>query len=170
MTIRIENLRKGSIGYKMSNFAVWSPYVNLTTAQDDKDWSGIYLAPDRSVAEGYGSDYLDATGAGSANMHRVLLLQDMKMVVCDDPKLGDGSMAEQDKTALVKAQLASDASIKLDARPLIPSLGRLGYVYKGYHDDEGNWEIIVPNRLSAFLSMLRTSTYRYKGFMLQGPA
>lgn len=52
-------------------------------------------------------------------------------------------------TTLVKAQLPQ--SLGLRAGPLIPELRRQRYFFKGYHDD-ANMEIIVPNKLSAFVS------------------
>lgn len=53
----------------------------------------------------------------------------------------DDDLGESTTTAIVRAQ----------AGPLIPELRRQRYFFKGYHDD-ANMEIIVPNKLSAFVS------------------
>ena len=85
------------------------------------------------LAKGYRTVYLDPnSGNGIAYRHEVHLLQKVQLVVCDDPRLGEGGVEETTKATLMKAQLQQ--AIGLGAGPLIPELGRQGYFFKGYHE------------------------------------
>ena len=160
MAIEIEELKKGVIGFKMASYSDWCPYTNLTTANDSGEWAGLYVSLNKQVAEGYGTDYLDLnSGNGDAFMHVVHLLQQVKLIVCDDRTLGDGGVKGDAKADLVRAQLPK--TIVLKDGPLIPELGRQGYFFKGYHDED-NMELIVPNKLSALVVLMKRVTYTYQ--------
>lgn len=166
MAIIIDQLRMGRIGFKMAKYDRWCPFTNMTTADDSGQWAGLYISPTAEMSMGYAQDCLDEnTGNGNAYLHIAHLLRDLNVLICDDPALGVGDTPGDQKARIVKNQLPPN--IVVGDAPLIPSLGRLGYAFKSYHDQEGNMEIIIPNKLSAFVWMIRQSTLNYEGFFLK---
>ena len=162
MPIQIQNLPKGLVGYKVASFGDWDPYVALTTADDTKDWSGLYVALNRQVAKGYRTDSLNDRGDGTVYLHEVHLLCDVRLAVCDDRQLGDVSIPGETKAAVVRQQLLA-SGLSLRPGPLIPQLGREGYFFMGYHD-EVDIELIVPNNLSALVCLMKATTYTYRSW------
>lgn len=166
MAITIEDLPTGKIGFKGSAFDKWDPFASLTGADDSKEWSGIYIAPEADLAKGYLGDYADEnTGKGTAYIHIVELLSPLKLLVCTDDIIGDGSVSGDVKAKHIKDNMPGE--ISFGAGLLIPRLGQLGYAYKGLHDSEGGMELVIPNKLSAMLTMARYSTHQISGWMVQ---
>jgi hypothetical protein len=164
MAISVQRLAKGPIGFKMASYDTWDSHAALTGARNTGDWSGLYVALKTGLAEGYGVDYLDDKGNGTAYLHEVHLLCDVELLVCDSAELGDGSKGETEKAALVRSQLP--ASIKVPDGFLIPQLGLAGnYFFQGLHDSEGNEELIIPNNHLNLVQLIKPVTYKYKGFM-----
>lgn len=166
MAIQIERLKSGHIGYKVASYGDWNPYIAITSADDSKDWSGLYVALSTDIAKGYRTDGLSGDGYGTAFLHEVKLLNEIDVVVCDDPKLHDESETSDAKAKLVKSQLAS-AGIDIGSNLLIPSLGAKGYFFKGYHDKD-NMELIVPNKLADRITLMKSITYSYQNWCKVG--
>lgn len=165
MPVTIENIPSGPLGWKTTGFSEWNPFTSMTTASNFGDWSGLYVASNKDLAEGYAFDYIDEdSGSGSAFIHEVHLIKSLKVVKCTDPLLGSSSIPESVKTAHIRANLPDQIKESLRGGPLMPSLGQLGYALKCFHDEERNVEIIIPNNLSSFLVFLGTKEMRFKGF------
>jgi hypothetical protein len=161
MAINVENLSKGLIGYKASSFGTWDSSAYQVKADDSKDWSGLYVSLTRKLAKGYRLDYLDQkTGGGTVYLLEVHLLEEVKLLVCDDKSLGDGKIDENTKKKLVIQQLPSSIKVNEDGL-LLPQLGKAGYFFKGFHDPD-DMELIVPNCLCAKVNLIKAVTYQYK--------
>lgn len=151
ITVEKSTLRKGLIGYKVA------PYQNLghlhvlhSSFKEEDDWSGHYVAKTINVASGYRYDYQHPYG------HTVTLLHDMKVLICKGYELENISITGAEKAQMIVNALPLDLKNffnKTSNALLIPTLGKLGYCYQGPHDSEGGIEIIIPQRLIAFVSM-----------------
>lgn len=151
ITIEKSIFRKGHIGYKVA------PYQHLehlqvlhSSLKKENDWSGHYVAKTINVASGYRCDYQHPYG------HTVTLLHDMKVLICKGYELEDINITGAEKARMIVNALPLDIKCFFNATSnalLIPTLGKLGYCYQGPHDSEGGIEIIIPQRLIAFVSM-----------------
>jgi hypothetical protein len=140
MNIEIEDLTEGFIGYKAASYEVWNPETYRDHAANDKEWSGLYVAPLESTASGYLVDMVQG-GEGIAYIHKVELSEDTRVIVCLDEgfKTGNINMAE------LKESLRNAGVDVQDDQLLMPRLGALNYFFKCYNNEEGDLEIIVPN-------------------------
>ncbi|MGG5218847.1 MULTISPECIES: hypothetical protein [Rahnella] len=150
ITIERSILRKGHIGFKVAAYQQLDHMRTLHSSfPREADWAGFYVAKTKNVAAGYRVDYQHPYG------HTVTLIHDMKVLICKGPELENSSITGFAKARMIIDALPEDMKtsvIKLNS-PLIPALGRLGFCYQGPHDDEGGIEIIIPNRLIAFVAM-----------------
>lgn len=163
MAIHIETLPKGLIGYKASGYETWNSSAYQLNADDSKDWSGLYVSLTRKLAKGYRYDYLDeSTGGGTVYLHEVHLLENMNLLVCDDKKIGDGTIDANTKKKLVIQQLPQGIKVNEDGL-LLPQLGQAGYLFKGFHDPD-DMELIVPNRLCSKVNLIKHVTYKFKNW------
>ena len=167
MAIRIETANRGPLGFKAASYRIWDPFLALTLAKDDEDWSGFYLGATRDLAKSYRLTVLegkDERHDASSYLHQVHLLKSVPAIICTDKIIGENSLDEKQKTEFVKMRLPSEIRAQIGSGKLIPSLGRMGYLFKNYHD--GNRvEIIVPNRLCSLLILAGTSEMTHHGFM-----
>lgn len=161
MAIHEETAVPGFIGYKMASYSKYAPHIVISTADNTKDWDGLYVAPNKAVAEGYGPDYLNQHGSGTTYLYEVHLLWPMNLLFCDDDSLGDGTISQDVKAARVREQLTA-ARFKNPAGPLIPGLAAKRRIFKCFHDKEGNHEIIIPNMLAGAVSLIRPEKFTYR--------
>jgi hypothetical protein len=164
MPVTIQNMPMGPLGWKTTSYAAWNPFNTIPILKETDDWAGFYIAPSKEMAEGYGADYLDSYGNGSAFIHEVHLIRSIRCVVCTDALMGSRSVSRSEKAAHIRANLPPEIVSILPSGALIRSLGRLGYALKCYHDEERNVEIIFPNNLSALLILAGTRELEYRGF------
>jgi len=163
MTIRVETLSKGLLGYKSSGYGTWDSSAYRVNADDSKDWSGLYVSPTRKLAKGYLTDSLNSTtGSGTAYLLEVHLLEAVNLLVCDDKRLGDDKIDADTKKKYVLQQLPSSIKVNEDGL-LIPQLGQAGYFFKGFHDAD-DMELIVPNCICAKVNLIKAVTYQFKGW------
>lgn len=60
--IQLSEIKPGEMLYKTTREAFFNPNIKIYSMYGQEDeWSGQYFSPDKSVAEGYGSDYLPFT-------------------------------------------------------------------------------------------------------------
>lgn len=161
MAVTVSVLRKGLIGYKVSGYETFDGKLAMSGA-DNQEWSGLYVAESRSVARGYRMDVLDeSTGSGTAYFHEVHLLEDMKVLVCDDKEFASGAKSGDEKADIARQQIGTQAAV--GTALLMPRLGELGFAWKGLHDGS-DFEIVIPLKLCSKVVMMKAKTYTYKGF------
>lgn len=143
MDVTLSQLSQGLIGYKSAAYAQWNAPLFQSSAPNDADWSGLYVAESESVAEGYVPDLADEkTGSGTGYVHKVGLTKGLPLINCLDEKFKDGSLGPADMAALRAAVRAQGVAV--DDGPFMPSLGALGYCFRCYNNEEGGVEVIVP--------------------------
>ena len=161
--IEIKTLAKGFIGYKAAGYADWDPQKILSNPDADSGtWSGLYVAKDIETAKGYLQDALPESGTGTSYLYGVHLLEDQKMISCEDRIIGDGAIDGSFKADFVRTHL-HHAGIDIAGKLLMPALGSLGFFLECYHNDESK-EIIVPNKLCRSVVLMKMATYKYQGW------
>lgn len=144
MKVAIGVLPAGFIGYKGASYTAeaWSPVTYADNTEDNKDWSGLYIAAEEDTAKGYLPDMVE-NGSGDTYIHKVGLIADTKVVTCLDPDFQTGNINMNS----LKTALRNEGITVEDHELLIPRLGKLGYLFKCYNNEEGEFEIIVPNSM-----------------------
>lgn len=131
-------------GYKATSYERWDPAQY--DGDDTKDWSGLYIAEIESTAQGY---LPDTVKSGFAFIHKVSLINKMKLIICLDDSFKTGDI---DIDTLKKSLRANDIDVQGN-HLLIPRLGELGYAFMCYNNMEGDKEIIIPNTLVENIKM-----------------
>lgn len=152
MKITIGTLAAGLIGFKGASYSAdaWNPVVYAGNAGNNQEWSGLYIAAEENTAQGY---LPDTVGNGYAYIHRVGLSGDLDLITCLDESFKTGNI----NMDLLKETLRdNNIRVENDA-PLMPALGKLGYAFKCYNNEEGAIEIIIPNNM-----LDRIQMYKYK--------
>lgn len=146
MKLEISEHAAGLIGFKGAVYSAdaWDPASS--NAQDDKEWSGLYIAEDETTAKGY---LPDAVATGNAYIHKVGLKENVHIITCLDEGFKAGNInIKQLKEALRDNNIPVD-----DNELLMPTLGKLKFLFKCYNNEEGSLEIIVPNSMCNYIYM-----------------
>lgn len=162
-SISKEILPKGTSLYKSSGFENF----DLTVADfSDNEWSGTYFATDKSVSEGYFSDYAEKNG-DVVYLHEFTTDSDISLLRFDDPILKDVSISGEDKAEILKRNLQNNQVInnnKFDkSENLTVILEKMGYGYKGIHD-ANNYEFILRNDFKKKLRHVKKTAFKFKNY------
>ena len=158
--IKIAHLNKEFIGFKSTSFQAWDASVYAKSVNDQYDWSGLYIAEKQETAEGYIPDMVSADGRGIAYLQKVQLIAATNIIIFYDYGFKTGDI----DTEKVKRNLR-DHGIEVKSNELlIPALGKLGYLFKCYNNEEGEMEIIIPNSLINKVSMVPYKQVELKNF------
>jgi hypothetical protein len=160
MDVTLTTLDRGQIGFKSAGYETWNSVTYVNTAKNDQDWSGLYVAVVEDTAKGYLPDMVES-GAGTAYIHKVILSEAVKMIVCMDDGFKTGSY---DMGALKLALAAKHVAVDTGDL-LMPKLGQLGYLFKCYNNEDGAIEIIVPNNMVGKLVMNRYKKVKISGYL-----
>ncbi len=135
--VKIEVLKKGSIGYKAIEDQKWNPKNHKLT--NDKEWSAFYVAETKNHAEQNAED--------KTYIQEVCFCPkvDLKVIEYLDPEFGKGTIGEDEKAKMVKSRLKEEFNINIGERQkLMPTLGELGFLFKCYEQGM-NMETAIPN-------------------------
>ena len=163
LDIEIGTLSKGCIGFKGAGYKVWDSTKYIDEANNNGEWSGLYVAQTEATAEGYLPDMVQPPGNGTVYIHNVNLTNDLKLITCLDDSFKTGNI---DMTALKTALRQQGIDVAEDEL-LMPKLGKLGYAFKCYNNEEGAIEIIIPNMLAGNIEMTQYKECVMKGYILQ---
>lgn len=148
-------------GFKAFESNIWDVVEYKKNMTNNKDWSGFYIAEEKSIAKGYLPDAIkDKKGNGLAHIHKVQLNRDVKIILCLDEGLKTGKI----DPANVKRALREKGIDVKDEEPLIPRLGELGYLFKCYNNKDGDFEIIIPNNMLDDLKIISSTSYKLNEF------
>lgn len=152
MDIKLTELSPGFLGYKGASYTAdaWNPKIYGEEANNDKDWSGLYIAAEESTAKGYLPDMVE-NGCGLTYIHKANLLTEVKLITCLDESFKTGDI---NINTLKESLRAKGISVQ-DYDLLMPKLGELGYLFKCYNNEESEIEIIVPNSLVENIQMCK---------------
>ena len=147
-----EILPKGTTLYKADKYEEGSLDFKDPS---DKPWSGTYFAEKKEVSEGYLSDY------STPYLHKFKTTKDIRLLRFSDPLLANGEIPEEEKAKLLTNMLRDKKSLISDIPPdayktFTTLLENQGYAYKGLHDDENNYELILRNDFKKNLILVKT--------------
>ncbi|MFG6105623.1 hypothetical protein U2F10_25470 [Leptothoe sp. EHU-05/26/07-4] len=162
MKIELSKL-SGLIGYKGASYKSWDASYYKSEAKNDADWSGLYIALDENVAQGYLPDMVPSPGNGKAYIHKVSLDEKVNLITCLDDSFKTGKI---DIDAL-KSALSGQGIVVKKNEKIIPKLGKLGYLFKCFNNEEGAIEIIVPNNMVDKISMSKYKECQLKNYTVQ---
>ena len=149
---------RGFKAFESNNWDVGEYKKNMS---NNNDWSGFYIAAEKSTAKGYLPDLIkDKKGNGFAHIHKVQLNRDVKIILCLEESFKTGKI----DIATLKRTLREKGIDVKDEEPLIPRLGELGYLFKCYNNEDGDFEIIIPNNMLDDLEIISSASYKLNEF------
>ena len=159
----IEELSEGFIGYKGASYERWNPEVYKEDAKNDTDWSGLYIAELEKITEGYLPDMVPG-GNGTAYIHKVGINTKVNLITCYEDSFKTGNI----DINTLKSELRNLGVGIQDGDFLMPKLGQLGYFFKCYNNEEGDFEIIIPNNMVDIVTMSQYKECEMQNYEIKG--
>lgn len=164
----------GTVLYKSMRYENFDVDMAISGQENKEEWEGQYFALDKSISEGYETDYLDEdTGDGIVWIHTFEVTKEITTLHNTARLHGSDEYSGNHKAAAIKYFLIHNPGViggenakKINYEGnLMPTLSRIGIAFNGAHDMEGGREIIIGGEQLKNIKIINSEPHKYKMWM-----